>query len=101
MKRTIISAAVVALVAGGAGVAAAGPYPNGSNDYGLCRAYQAQDDNRGGPHDKGPNRVFTEMAEEYDAANGDGAWSELCAGLLGSGNGNSQNPKGNGAKSGD
>ena len=40
MKRTIISAAILALIAGGAGVsAAAGPGPNGSNNFGLCNAY--------------------------------------------------------------
>lgn len=41
MKRTIISAAVIALVAGGAGVSMAEPGPNGKNDFGLCKAYFA------------------------------------------------------------
>lgn len=42
MKRTVVSAAVLALLAGGAGVSvAAGPGPNGKNDFGLCKAYFA------------------------------------------------------------
>lgn len=42
MKRALVSAAVVALLAGGAGVSSAadgGPGPNGSNTFGLCNAY--------------------------------------------------------------
>lgn len=44
MKRTVISAAIFALVAGGAGAAVAGPGPNGANDFGLCKAYFAGSD---------------------------------------------------------
>ena len=41
MKRTIISAAVLTLLAGGVGVSAANPGPNGNNTFGLCTAYFA------------------------------------------------------------
>jgi hypothetical protein len=42
VKRTILSAAVLALGIAGTGVSFAGsPGPNGHNDYGLCKAYFA------------------------------------------------------------
>ena len=81
MKRLVISSAVAALIAGGAGVSFAGgggfPYPNGNNDYGLCTAYQAHSNNP-----NGQPAPFTAMQEAYDQANGDGAWDQFCADTL-------------------
>ena len=46
MKRLVISSAVAALIAGGAGISfAGGPGPNGHNDFGLCKAYFSGSDN--------------------------------------------------------
>ena len=84
MKRTIISAAVLALVAGGAGAAVAGPYPNGNNDYGLCMAYTKQSENRGGPNEKGANQTFQDMAAEWEEkTEGDETFAQYCSDLLG------------------
>lgn len=44
MKRTIVSAAVLTLLAGGASVAVADPGPNGNNTFGLCTAYSSGSD---------------------------------------------------------
>ncbi|MBK5306364.1 MAG: hypothetical protein JJD92_06715 [Frankiaceae bacterium] len=75
MKRTIIAAAVLALGAAGAGVSFADPYPNGNNDYGLCKAYTAHGDSQPKP--------FEEMATAWEAANeGDETFAEFCATVL-------------------
>lgn len=102
MKRTLVSAAVLALLAGGAGVATAGPGPNGNNNHGLCTAYFAgsetgQENKRKAP----PFKALEEAADQADTGNQDGASTEdevmaFCEAFLGgngNGNGNNGNPK--------
>lgn len=82
MKRLIIGTAAAALLAGGAGVSFAGgggPYPNGNNDFGLCTAWQAHEDH----NPNGQPGPFAAMEAAYDEANGDGAWADHCAEILG------------------
>lgn len=80
MKRTIISAAVLALAVAGAGVSIAapgdGPGPNGKNDYGLCKAYFAGSDQgreqkrKAGPFQELERQAGVDsedMAEDRDA----------------------------------
>ena len=79
MKRTIISAAVLALGLAGAGVSMADPYPNGNNDYGLCKAWTNHQDDNGNDNP----RPFQEMEEAYDTAAGEeGAFAEFCQEVL-------------------
>ena len=100
MKRTIVSAAVLTLLAGGASAAVAvGPEPNGKNNYGLCTAYAKQAENRGGPNEKGPNDTFLAMEAAYNEANGDGAFAAMCDALLNSGS--PGNSAGKGKKGGE
>jgi len=74
MKRTLVSAAVLALVAGGASVAVAEPGPNGKNDYGLCKAYFAgSETGQENKRDKGP---FPALVTEAADADGDGTAGE-------------------------
>jgi hypothetical protein len=81
VKRTIIAAAILALGTAGAGVSLADPEPNGHNNYGLCKAYTAQQDHRPG----GANDTFTAMADAYDGeVDGDTSkFEDDCATLLG------------------
>jgi hypothetical protein len=67
MKRTIISAAVLALGLAGAGVSLAdpgngGPGPNGHNNWGLCNAYAHNGGNNHG-------QPFQALEDEAEAAN--------------------------------
>ena len=100
MKRTIVSAAVLTLLAGGASAATAlGPEPNGKNTYGLCTAYTKQAEKRGGPNEKGPNDTFTAMADAYDGemdGNSD-EFVEMCQTVL-AGDGSPGNSDGKGKK---
>ena len=80
MKRTIVSAAVLALMTGGIGSALAdppadkGPGPNGKNNYGLCKAYFAGSDNgKENKRDKGP---FPALEAEAGDVDGDGDTDE-------------------------
>lgn len=100
MKRTIISAAVLALVAGGAGVSLADPGPNGNNNHGLCTAYFAGSEN--GQEHKRQAGPFAALEEEAGDADGNGtagepsdvaAYCEAFLGGNGNGNGNNGNPK--------
>jgi opacity protein-like surface antigen len=78
VKRTVISAAVLALLAGGASAAVAGPGPNGNNTFGLCTAYFAgsekgQEKKRQAPPFQGLEKAAEEAdqtVEEYCAENG-------------------------------
>jgi hypothetical protein len=79
VKRTVVSAAVLALGIAGAGVAAANPPgPNGSNTFGLCTAYFAgsetgREHKRNAPPFKGLEAAAEEADQsvaEYCAENG-------------------------------
>lgn len=78
MKRTVVSAAVLALLAGGAGVSLADPGPNGNNTFGLCTAYfsgseQGQEKKRQAPPFQGLEaaaEAADQTVAEYCAENG-------------------------------
>ena len=101
MKRTLVSAAVLAVLAGGVGVSAADPGPNGNNNHGLCTAYFAGSEN--GQEHKRKAGPFAELERQADEATGnpDGTGTEeevaaFCADFLGGNgneNGNNGNPK--------
>lgn len=78
MKRTIVSAAVLALVAGGAGVSLADPGPNGKNDFGLCKAYFAgSETGQENKRDKGPFPALEAAADEAGDGNGEATTEEV------------------------
>lgn len=90
MKRTIVSAAVLALMTGGIGTAIAGPGeengpgPNGKNNYGLCKAYFAgSDQGREQKRKAGPFRALEEAAgveaEDDTQEERDEVVAEYCA----------------------
>jgi hypothetical protein len=101
MKRTIISAAVLALGLAGAGVSMADPGPNGHNNHGLCTAYFAGSENgQEHKHNAGPFQQLQEDAGDgpTDSNSTPGEPSDVadyCAPYLsgnGNGNGNNGNP---------
>lgn len=72
MKRIIVSAAVAALLGGGAMVAnASGPGPNGHNNYGLCNAYQSGSQ-QGQNQKQAHGQSFLALAQTAGDYNGDG-----------------------------
>ena len=100
MKRTIVSAAILALVAGGAGVSVAAPGPNDNNNHGLCTAYYAGSENGQANKRKAPPFVALEAAADAAGdADGETTAEEMetfCSTFLGgngNGNGNNGNPK--------
>jgi hypothetical protein len=84
LKRTIVTAAVLALGVAGTGLASANPPgPNGKNDYGLCKAYFAGSEN-GREHKRNapPFQALEEAAgveEDATAEERDQAVAEFCA----------------------
>lgn len=77
--RKLLAAALTALfLAGGAGVATAGPGPNGHNTFGLCTAYSAgsekgQEQKRKAPPFQGLEKAAADAGQsvaEYCAAKG-------------------------------
>jgi hypothetical protein len=72
MKKTIIIGMLAALGLGSSGVIAA-PGPNGSNNYGLCKAYSSGSENGRANKRKAPPFVALEAVSEeaYDAEHGE------------------------------
>lgn len=85
MKRLVISGAVAALIAGGAGLSFAdgsGPSLNGNNNYGLCTAYEAQSAH----NPNGPSAPFQQLAQNYQNSSSTGqSFDDYCKQLLGDG----------------
>ena len=72
MRRLLVGGAAAALLAGGAGMAlAAGPGPNGHNNYGLCNAYQ-HGSQQGQSQKQGHGQSFIALAQTAGDYNGDG-----------------------------
>lgn len=76
MKRTIVSAAILALGLAGTGLASANPPgPNGSNTFGLCKAYSSGSENGQENKRKAPPFQGLEAAAEAE----DMTVGEYCA----------------------
>lgn len=67
MRRALVLAALTATVAGGGAAFAAGPGPNGHNDYGLCQAYFSGSQN--GQDHKHQAPPFAALEDKASAAN--------------------------------